>query len=111
MTSNLANQQPLTRAQVAFNSLGAQGPLQDRNSDATIYVGGLDARVTEEILWELFLQCGPVSAVNFPRDRVTNEHSGFGFVEFKNEEDSDYAIKIMHTIKLYGKPIKVNKAS
>ena len=85
--------------------------MQDRNSDATIYVGGLDSRVTEEILWELFLQCGPVAAVNFPRDRVTNEHSGFGFVEFKNEEDSDYAIKIMHTIKLYGKPIKVNKSS
>lgn len=27
------------------------------------------------------------------------------------EEDADYAIKIMNMIKLYGKPIKVNKAS
>ena len=28
--------------------------------DATIYVGGLDDKVTEGILWELFLQAGPV---------------------------------------------------
>ena len=28
--------------------------------DATIYVGGLDEKVTETILWELFLQAGPV---------------------------------------------------
>lgn len=29
-------------------------------SDATVYVGGLDEKVTESILWELFLQAGPV---------------------------------------------------
>ena len=28
--------------------------------DATVYVGGLDERVTEPLLWELFLQAGPV---------------------------------------------------
>uniref|UniRef100_A0A8C5TDW5 Splicing factor 3B subunit 4 n=1 Tax=Malurus cyaneus samueli TaxID=2593467 RepID=A0A8C5TDW5_9PASS len=35
----------------------------------------------------------------------------YGFVEFLSEEDADYAIKIMNMIKLYGKPIRVNKAS
>ncbi len=49
--------------------------------------------------------------VHIPRDKISNEHQGFGFVEFKSEEDADYSIKIMHMIKLYGKPIKVNKAS
>lgn len=38
-------------------------------------------------------------------------HQGYGFVEFLGEEDADYAIKIMNMIKLYGKPIRVNKAS
>ena len=88
-----------------------QGPEQERNIDATLYVGGLDPRVTEEILWELFIQCGPVASVNFPRDRITNEHQGFGFVELRKEEDADYATKVMHMLKLYGKQIKVNKAS
>jgi splicing factor 3B subunit 4 len=46
-----------------------------------------------------------------PKDRVTNLHQGYGFVEFMSEDDADYAIKIMNMIKLYGKPIRVNKAS
>ena len=62
-------------------------------------------------MWELFLQCGPILNVHFPRDKITNEHGGYGFVEFKSEEDADYSIKIMHMVKLYGKSIKVNKAS
>lgn len=44
-----------------------------------------------------------------PKDRVTQMHQGYGFVEFMSEEDADYAIKIMNMIKLYGKPIRVNK--
>ena len=83
----------------------------ERNQEATCYVGNLDLRVNEDVLWELFLQCGPVVNVHVPRDKITGEHQGFGFVEFRSEEDSDYSIKIMHMIKLYGKPIKVNKAS
>lgn len=42
---------------------------------------------------------------------VFGTFSGYGFVEFLSEEDADYAIKIMNMIKLYGKPIRVNKAS
>lgn len=90
---------------------GLAGPLFERNQEATIYVGNLDQRVSEEILWELFLQAGPVIHVHLPRDKVTNEHQNFGFVEFKNEEDADYSIKLLHMIKLFGKAIKVNKAS
>ncbi|CAJ0606508.1 unnamed protein product [Cylicocyclus nassatus] len=87
------------------------GPIVERNQDATIYVGGLDEKVTENVLWELMVQAGPVTSVNMPKDRVTANHQGFGFVEFMGEEDADYAIKILNMIKLYGKPIKVNKAS
>jgi len=34
--------------------------VQERNPDATVYVGDIDQRVTEPLLWELFLQVGPV---------------------------------------------------
>ena len=40
----------------------AAGPISERNQDATIYVGGLDEKVTESLLWELFVQ---VSVSNF----------------------------------------------
>ena len=41
---------------------------------------------------------------HMPKDRVTQTHQGYGFVEFLSEEDADYAIKILNMIKLYGKP-------
>jgi splicing factor 3B subunit 4 len=28
--------------------------------------------------------------VYLPKDRVTNFHQGYGFVEFRGEEDADY---------------------
>ena len=60
----------------------AAGPISERNQDATIYVGGLDEKVTEAIVWELFVQAGPVVNVHMPKDRVTQNHQGYGFVEF-----------------------------
>ena len=52
--------------------------------EATLYVGGLDERVDEELLWELFLQVGidwccafqfgPVVSVSMPKDKVLNKH-------------------------------------
>ena len=75
-------------AAAGLNLLGAGGA--DRNAEATVYVGNLDAQVTEELLWELFLQAGPVTNVYVPKDRVTNTHQGYGFVEFRNEEDAEY---------------------
>lgn len=92
-------------------SIQKTAPFSSFFSDATIYVGGLDDKVTETLLWELFVQAGPVVNVHMPKDRVTQTHQGYGFVEFLSEEDADYAIKIMNMIKLYGKPIRVNKAS
>lgn len=76
-----------------------------------MYVGNLDERVNEAILWELFVQAGPVVHVHIPRDRISQLHQGYGFVELRSEEDADYSTKIMNNVKLYGKPIKVKKAT
>jgi len=74
-------------------------------------VGNLDERVTDALVWELMLQAGRIVNVHLPKDRVTQTHQGYGFVEFTSEEDADYAAKIMNQVRLYGKPIRVNKAS
>lgn len=39
-------------------------------------------------------QCGPVVNVHVPKDKLTQQHMGFGFVEFKSEQDAEYAIKV-----------------
>eukprot|EP00471_Norrisiella_sphaerica_P013436 CAMPEP_0184493962 /NCGR_PEP_ID=MMETSP0113_2-20130426/27435_1 /TAXON_ID=91329 /ORGANISM="Norrisiella sphaerica, Strain BC52" /LENGTH=316 /DNA_ID=CAMNT_0026879473 /DNA_START=15 /DNA_END=961 /DNA_ORIENTATION=- len=84
---------------------------QERNQEATVWIGGLEPQVSEELVWELMLQVGPVVNVHMPRDQVTTNHQGYCFCEFRGIEDADYAIRVLNMIKLYGKPIRVNKAS
>ncbi|KAK0251471.1 Spliceosome-associated protein 49 [Friedmanniomyces endolithicus] len=83
----------------------------DQDKDSTLYIGNLDERCTDPLVWSLMLQAGPILNVHLPKDRVTQTHQGYGFVEFGSEEDADYAAKIMNQIRLWGKPIRVNKAS
>ncbi|KAF8164014.1 hypothetical protein BJ912DRAFT_914683 [Pholiota molesta] len=86
-------------------------PQDDRNQEATVYLGNLDERCSDALVWELMLQAGPVVNVHLPKDRISMAHQGYGFCEFLTEEDAEYACKIMNQIKLWGKPIRVNKAS
>ncbi|KAI5862745.1 RNA-binding domain-containing protein [Durotheca rogersii] len=83
----------------------------EQDKEATVYVGNIDERATDALVWELMVQAGPVVNVHLPKDRVTQSHQGFGFVEFNGEVDADYAAKIMNGIRLYGKALRVNKAS
>lgn len=53
------------------SSVGVGGqPTRARNQDATVYVGQLDERVDEKILWELFVQVGPIADVSMPKDEL-----------------------------------------
>lgn len=83
----------------------------EQDKDATLYVGNLDERAKEELIFELFSQVGRVSTVHAPLDRVSRTHQGYAFVEFITAEDADYAAKVMNGIKLYGRPLKVNKSN
>lgn len=85
--------------------------MYERNQDASIYIGNLDDRVTDELIWELMTQVGPVQNVHLPKDRVTQSTQGYGFCEFHNETDAQYAVQVMNMVKLYGKPMKVNRSS
>ena len=89
----------------------ASGRHYDQDKDSTLYVGNLDERGTDALVWELMLQAGPVVNVHLPKDRVTQTHQGYGFVEFASEVDAEYAAKTMQAIRLYGKPLRINKAS
>ena len=98
-------------SQFYAGSNAAIAGIYERNQEATLYVANLDAKVDEEILWELFIQCAPLASVNMPRERISSTHQGFAFVEFTNPQDADYALRVMNMVKLYGKPIRINKGS
>ena len=68
-----------------------------------LYVGGLDAAVTEEILFAAFIPFGDIKEVNIPKDFSEGKHRGFGFVDFEEEEDAQAAMENMDGAELFGK--------
>lgn len=82
-----------------------------RNQEATCHVSNLDPQVTEDLVWEIFVQCGPVASVFMPKDKVTGSHYGYGFVEFKQASDAVYAHKIMNMVKVFDSPMRVSRSS
>ncbi|KAG8590813.1 hypothetical protein GDO81_006916 [Engystomops pustulosus] len=79
---------------------------RQEEADRTIYVGNLDCNVREEILYELFLQAGPLTKVTIAKDKEGNLKS-FGFVCYKHTESVPYAISLLNGIRLFGRPIKL----
>lgn len=85
--------------------------VEHRNQEATVYVGNLDGICTEKVLLELFAQVGRVKSVYMPTDKITNTHNGYGFIEFMDTVDAEYAIQILNMMKFYNRPLKVSKSS
>ncbi|XP_038634768.1 RNA-binding protein 7 [Scyliorhinus canicula] len=76
------------------------------DADKTLFVGNLDQRVTEELLFELFLQAGPLLAVKIPKDK-DGKSKQFAFVHFKHVESVHYGKDLLNGIQLHGKAIKI----
>ncbi|KAG9482530.1 hypothetical protein GDO78_011286 [Eleutherodactylus coqui] len=80
------------------------------DADRTLFVGNLDPRATEELLFELFLQAGPALNVKIPKDKDGNPKL-FAFVNFKHEESVPYGMNLLNGIKLFGRPLKIQYRS
>uniref|UniRef100_F7BI45 RNA exonuclease 2 n=1 Tax=Xenopus tropicalis TaxID=8364 RepID=F7BI45_XENTR len=79
-------------------------------ADRTLFVGNLDPRATEELLFELFLQAGPAISVKIPKDK-DGKPKQFAFVNFKHEESVPYGMSLLNGIKLFGRPLKIQYRS
>ena len=95
---------------MASSASASSANVEQRNEEATLHVGNLDERCDEELLWELFSQAGPLARLNVPADRVTGRHQGFAFVEYKREDDADYALCVLNMVRLFGKSLRLSKA-
>ncbi|VDM54289.1 unnamed protein product [Angiostrongylus costaricensis] len=84
------------------------GPIIERNQDATIYVGGLDEKVTENVLWELMVQAGPVTSVNKASAHEKNMDVGANI--FVGNLDSEVDEKLLYdTFSAFGVILQVPK--
>ncbi|KAI4879256.1 hypothetical protein NFI96_012460 [Prochilodus magdalenae] len=75
-------------------------------ADRTLFVGNLDAQVTEELLFELFLQAGPLVKVKIPKDN-DGRSKQFAFVNFKHEVSVPYSMSLLQGIRLYGRQLNI----
>eukprot|EP00919_Chromeraceae_sp_WS-2016_P078417 GHVR01185831.1.p1 GENE.GHVR01185831.1~~GHVR01185831.1.p1 ORF type:complete len:135 (-),score=34.76 GHVR01185831.1:350-754(-) len=75
-----------------------------------VYVGGLEEKVTQEVLHAAFIPFGDIRSIQLPIDTKTGLHRGFAFVEFEEEEDADSSIDNVHNSELYGRVVTVNLA-
>lgn len=82
--------------------------MDDERRDRTLWCGNLDAKVTEDLLRELFVQAGPVEDVKIPKDNTGRPRS-FAFVTFVHVESVGYTLALMDGITLYGRPVRMQR--
>lgn len=80
--------------------------MEDSNERRILWVGNLSDSVTEDLLYELFLQAGPLESVKIPKDK-SGAKRNFAFVTFKHEESVPYTIALMDNVCLFGRPLRL----
>ncbi|XP_011620993.1 RNA-binding protein 7 [Amborella trichopoda] len=64
------------------------------NTACTIFIGNLDEKVNDRVLYEILIQAGRIVDMHIPRDKETNRHKGYAFAEYETEEIAQYAVKL-----------------
>jgi RNA recognition motif-containing protein len=75
-----------------------------------LYVGNLPYQTTEADLQALFEASGEVAAINVVRDRATGQARGFAFVEMRDAEGAQRAIRELDRHSYGGRSLTVNEA-
>lgn len=86
---------------MSVNPAGPNYPL------ATLYVGDLDADVTEAQLFERFATSGPVLSIRVCRDQITKQSLGYAYVNFQQPADAERALDTMNFDNLSGRPMRI----
>ncbi|XP_072767523.1 splicing regulator RBM11 [Anoplolepis gracilipes] len=72
----------------------------------TLYCGNLSEKITEDILYELFLQGGPVQKISIPKDRDGKQRP-FAFVTYKHIHSVEYALRLFDGTELYNRTLNM----
>ncbi|XP_018346866.1 PREDICTED: RNA-binding protein 7 [Trachymyrmex septentrionalis] len=72
----------------------------------TLYCGNLSEKVTEDILYELFLQGGPVQRIIIPKDRDGKPRT-YGFITYKHMDSVEYALHLFDGTMLYNRTLNM----
>ncbi|XP_076939644.1 polyadenylate-binding protein 8-like [Bidens hawaiensis] len=96
-------------AQIQVQPPAVTGPNGGNQSFGTtsLYVGDLEANVTDSQLYDLFNQVGQVVSVRVCRDLSTRRSLGYGYVNYSNPNDAARAIEVLNFTAVNGKAIRI----
>ncbi|XP_051130756.1 protein HSH49-like isoform X2 [Andrographis paniculata] len=76
-------------------------------SNCTVYIGNVDERVSDRVLYDILIQAGQVVDLYVPRDKETDKPRGYAFAEYESEEIAEYAVKLFSgLVTLYKRTLK-----
>ncbi|KAL6840156.1 hypothetical protein ACP4OV_029966 [Aristida adscensionis] len=77
------------------------------NPGRTVFIGNLDEKVSERVLYEILIQAGHVVDLHIPCDKETNRPKGFAFAEYETEEIAQYAVRLFSgVVRIRGRTVK-----
>ncbi|XP_068651962.1 polyadenylate-binding protein 2 [Aristolochia californica] len=85
----------------------AQSQPQAGFNNPSLYVGDLDASVTEAQLYDLFSQVAPVVSIRVCRDQIRRVSLGYAYVNYNNPQDAANAMEILNFTPLNGRPVRI----
>eukprot|EP01138_Halocafeteria_seosinensis_P011183 gb/GECG01011422.1/.p1 GENE.gb/GECG01011422.1/~~gb/GECG01011422.1/.p1 ORF type:complete len:487 (+),score=89.35 gb/GECG01011422.1/:1-1461(+) len=94
---------------------GASGFGMQQNPNCRIYVGSVPFEMQAEHVQQIFEPFGRIVSCNMLPPLETTQpgqqHRGYGFIEFDNEESANSAIQTMNGFNIAGRMLKVNRAT
>ncbi|GBO98566.1 RNA-binding protein 7 [Eumeta japonica] len=78
--------------------------------EKTLWCGNLSEQVTEELLYELFMQAGPLNKVRIARDRDGRQRT-FAFITYCHEVSVPYAINLFRGTALFHRTLHLQSRS
>lgn len=72
----------------------------------TIWCGNLSSKVSEELLYELFVQAAPIERVKLIQSKNPNQAS-YGFVTLKYINSVPYTVKLLSGVSLFNRKVNI----
>jgi RNA-binding motif protein, X-linked 2 len=82
----------------------------DYRDTSTVYVGGLDPRLSEGDVLAIFSQFGEPVWLRLARDRDTGKSKGFGWLRYEDQRSCDLAVDNLSGADVLGRKLGVDHA-